>query len=90
MKIGVAYAESNQQVWKRINLEEQSTIKDAIEASGLLELFPHINLKKQQVGIFGKISTLETKVNDGDRVEIYRDITCDPETVPRRNTAVTS
>jgi hypothetical protein len=28
---------------------------------------------------------LDAKVKDGDRVEIYRHITADPETVPRRD-----
>ena len=88
MKIGVAYADSEQQVWKRIEVEQDCTINDAIDVSGLLTEFPHIDLTKQKVGIFGKISSLETKLSDGDRVEIYRDITCDPEKVPRRNTAV--
>lgn len=37
------------------------------------------------MGIFGKISKLDTKVADGDRVEIYRPITADPETVERRD-----
>jgi putative ubiquitin-RnfH superfamily antitoxin RatB of RatAB toxin-antitoxin module len=37
------------------------------------------------VGIFGKLTRLDAKVADGDRVEIYRHITADPETVARRD-----
>lgn len=87
MQIGVAYAESNQQAWLKIELEDGATVRDAIEQSGVLERFPHIDLTRQQVGIFGKMTTLDARVKDGDRVEIYRAITCDPEKVPRRNTA---
>lgn len=87
MQVGVAYAEAHQQVWIKIEVNENSTIMDAIEQSGILNQFPHINLTKQKVGVFGKITSPDSKVSDGDRVEIYRDITCDPEKVPRRNTA---
>ena len=87
MQVGIAYAESNQQVWLKVELEDGGTVQDAIEQSGVLDQFPHIDLTRQQVGIFGKIIPLDTKVSEGDRVEIYRLITADPEKVPRRNTS---
>lgn len=86
MKVGVAYAEANQQLWLKIELNAGSTVRDAIEQSGMLDRFPHIDLTRQKVGIFGKITPLTAEVKDGDRVEIYRAIICDPEKVPRRNT----
>lgn len=90
MQVGIAYAEANQQVWLKVNLEEGSTLLHAIEKSGILDQFPHIDLTRQKVGIFGKITKLDATVSEGDRVEIYRTITCDPEKVPRRNTAATN
>jgi len=87
MQIGIAYAEANQQVWIKVELDDGSTVQDAIEQSGVLDQFPHIDLTRQKVGIFGKLISLDSKVNEGDRVEIYRVITADPEKVPRRNTA---
>ncbi len=87
MQVGIAYAEAHQQVWLKMELEDGSTVQDAIEQSGVLDRFPHIDLTRQKVGIFGKITALTSEVKDGDRVEIYRAITCDPEKVPRRNTA---
>ena len=89
MQVGIAYAESHQQVWLKVELADGSTVQDAIEQSGVLDQFPHIDLTRQKVGIFGKITPLNAKLNDGDRVEIYRGITADPTKVPRRNTAVT-
>lgn len=38
----------------------------------------------QRVGVFGKAVMLEAPLRAGDRVEIYRPITCDPLEVPRR------
>ena len=48
-------------------------------------MLPHIDLAAQKVGVFGKIVKLETALRPADRVEIYRPITCDPQTVPRRD-----
>jgi putative ubiquitin-RnfH superfamily antitoxin RatB of RatAB toxin-antitoxin module len=41
-------------------------------------------LTQQKVGIFGKIAKLDATVQEGDRVEIYRQITADPAQVKRR------
>jgi len=85
MIVGVAYAKAAQQVWTNIEVPDGATIQDAIVCSGILDKFPEINLEQQKVGIFGKVSKLETPLNDGDRVEIYRPIIADPDTVERRD-----
>ncbi|MDO9160745.1 MAG: RnfH family protein [Methylococcaceae bacterium] len=84
MNVGVCYAESDRQLWMRLEVPDNSTIEETINLSGLLKLYPEINLSSQKVGIFGKIAALDTSVKDGDRVEIYRQITADPQTVQRR------
>jgi putative ubiquitin-RnfH superfamily antitoxin RatB of RatAB toxin-antitoxin module len=87
LKIGIAYALPQRQAWFDIDLPEGATIHDAIRHSGILKQFPDIDLETQKVGIYGKLSTLDAVLNDGDRVEIYRPIICDPKTVPRKNKA---
>ncbi|TAN68478.1 MAG: RnfH family protein [Methylobacter sp.] len=84
MNVGVCYAESDRQLWMRLEVPDNSTIEEAINLSGVLKLYPEINLSSQKVGIFGKIAPLDTAVKDGDRVEIYRQITADPQMVQRR------
>ncbi len=84
MNVGVCYAESDRQLWMRLEVPDSSTIEETINLSGLLKLYPEINLASQKVGIFGKITPLDSVVKDGDRVEIYRQITVDPQTVQRR------
>ena len=84
MKIGIAYALPQRQSWLEVDIPDGATVKDAIERSGILKQFPEIDLEQQKVGIFGKVSKLDAVLNDGDRVEIYRPITCDPKTVPRK------
>jgi len=68
----------------RLKVPDHCTIEETINLSGVLKLYPEINLTSQKVGIFGKIAALDTPVKDGDRVEIYRQITVDPQTVQRR------
>jgi putative ubiquitin-RnfH superfamily antitoxin RatB of RatAB toxin-antitoxin module len=87
MKIGIAYALPHRQVWINVEMPDGATIQDAIERSGILKQFPEINLEQQKVGIFSKISKLDTVLNDGDRVEIYRSLTRDPKTIPRKGKA---
>jgi putative ubiquitin-RnfH superfamily antitoxin RatB of RatAB toxin-antitoxin module len=84
MKIGVAYATPAKQLWLNLDMPEGTTVKDAIEKSGILKQFPEIDLTTQKVGIFGKATTLEAVLEEGARVEIYRPMTADPKTVPRR------
>ncbi len=85
MQIGVAYSEPAQQIWLTIDVPDGATVGEAIERSGILRMFPHIDLTTQKVGIFGKIVKSDAALRPGDRVEIYRPITCDPQTVPRRD-----
>lgn len=85
MQIGVAYSEPAQQIWLTLEVPDASTVRDAIERSGILKMFPHIDLETQKVGIFGKVVKPEAALRPGDRVEIYRAIVCDPLTVPRRD-----
>jgi uncharacterized protein len=85
MQIGVTYSEPGQQIWLNIEVPEGSTAREAIERSGILKQFPHIDLDAQKVGIFGRLIKPDAALRAGDRVEIYRPIIVDPQTVPRRD-----
>ncbi|MDP2826475.1 MAG: RnfH family protein [Sulfuritalea sp.] len=87
MQIGVAYSEAANQIWLTTEVPDDSTVQAAIEKSGILRMFPTIDLTMQKVGVFGKLVKLDAPLRPGDRVEIYRPITCDPQTVPRRDGA---
>jgi putative ubiquitin-RnfH superfamily antitoxin RatB of RatAB toxin-antitoxin module len=79
MKVSVVYALPEEQVWLPVEVEEHSTLMTAIHSSGILNIFPSIELDKQKVGIFGKVSSLEALLSEGDRVEIYRPIIWQPD-----------
>ncbi len=87
MQVGVAYSEAGQQIWLTIEVPDESTVEDAIRRSGILKSFPQVDLAVQKVGVFGRLVKLDAPLRAGDRVEIYRPITCDPQTVPRRDGA---
>lgn len=84
MNVGVCYAEAERQTWLRLEVPEGSTVQQVLDLSGVLQQYPHIDLVSQKVGIFGKLTKLDTPVKEGDRVEIYRQITADPQQVQRR------
>jgi uncharacterized protein len=61
-----------------------STLSDAIKLSGILENYPEIDLTKNKLGIFGKLSKQEVVVRDRDRVEIYRPLIADPKEIRKK------
>ncbi|MGZ8218361.1 RnfH family protein [Methylomagnum sp.] len=87
MNIGVCYAEADRQLWMRMEIPDGSSVKEAIQHSGILKRFPEIDLDTQKVGIFGKLVKLDAPIKEGDRIEIYRPIIADPKTVRRREIA---
>lgn len=84
MKVSVAYTTPRRQFWMPIELPEGAKVQEAIERSGVLNQFPEINLQRQKIGVFSKITTLDAVLEDGDRIEIYRPLTADPKKVKRR------
>lgn len=85
MQVGIAYAEAEHQLWLQVDVPDECTVRDAIEQSGILKRFPHLDLETNKVGIFGKLAKLDATIKPGDRIEIYRAITADPKTVKRRD-----
>jgi putative ubiquitin-RnfH superfamily antitoxin RatB of RatAB toxin-antitoxin module len=84
IQVEVIYALPEQQPLLKVRLAEGATVADAIRASGLLEVFPEIDLTKNKVGIFSKLVKPDEKVRDKDRVEIYRPLIADPKEVRRK------
>src|SRR5438105_8062499 len=59
-----------------------ATIADAIAASKLSSSYG-IDLATARVGINGRLARLDTKVADGNRIEIYRPLIVDPKEARR-------
>lgn len=83
MRVEVVYARPDVQALERVELAPGATVEAAIRRSGLLERFPEIDLVRNGVGVYGRRARLEDRVEDGDRVEIYRPLAADPKEARR-------
>ena len=84
LSVQVCYALADEQALIALELPAGTTVHQAIEASGILQRFPQIDLSTQAVGVFGKLKPLDTVLADHDRVEIYRPLLVDPKVSRQR------
>ena len=84
IKVEVVYALPEEQALLTVNVEEGSDVEHVILESGILEQYPEIDLEKNKVGIFGKLSKLTQTVREKDRIEIYRTLIADPKEVRKK------
>ncbi len=87
LDVEVAYAKPELQVIVALTFPENSTIAQAISASGLLERFPEIDSTDIKAGIFGSLCSSDQALKQGDRVEIYRPLLHDPKEARRQRAA---
>ena len=85
INVDVCYALRDRQEIVHLRLPEGCTVQRAIEASGLLQKHPEIDLAKgNKLGIFAKLVKPDAVLRDKDRVEIYRPLIADPKEVRRK------
>jgi len=87
INVEVVYALQQKQELVAVKLEEGATVRQAIEASGLLAKYPEIDLAKNKLGIFAKLAKADGVLRDKDRVEIYRPLIADPKEVRKQRAA---
>ena len=87
LNVEVCYALPDKQLLIPVKLPVGATLQQALEASGLLEKYQDIDLKKNKFGIFSKLSKLDSVLRDSDRVEIYRPLIADPKEVRKQRAA---
>ena len=84
LKVAIAHVGVESQVLRPMEVLPGTTAGAAIEASGVLEQCPEIDLERYRVGIYGKLIALDQTLEDGDRVEIYRPLIADPKEARKR------
>ncbi|MCM8596126.1 RnfH family protein [Accumulibacter sp.] len=87
LSIEVVYALPTKQPLVSLKLPQGSTVRQAIEASGLLQKYPEIDLAKNRLGVYAKLTKPDATLRDLDRVEIYRPLIADPKEVRRQRAA---
>jgi putative ubiquitin-RnfH superfamily antitoxin RatB of RatAB toxin-antitoxin module len=85
INIEVIYALPQRQELVRLLLPEGSSVRDAVEASGLLKKYPEIDIDgANKLGIYAKLAKPDATLRDRDRVEIYRPLIADPKAVRKK------
>ena len=82
--VEVAYAEPAMQALIGLYVPVGTSLREAIELSGVRQQFPGMEVDPARVGIFGVKATLEDILRPGDRVEIYRPLLADPKEARRK------
>lgn len=84
INVEVIYALPKEQITFTVNIAQGATAQQVIEASGILNKYPEIELDKNKLGIYSRLIKLDTVVAGGERVEIYRPLIADPKEMRKR------
>lgn len=81
--VEVVLALPDRQIVRRVTLADGATALQAVEASGLAREWPG-RVDPQRLGVFSRPVAPEQRLNEGDRVELYRPLLLDPKDARRR------
>ena len=84
VSVELVLATRERQVLLAMTVNEGATVDEVIAASGIASRFPELAVEEMPAGIWGKPVARESKVNDGDRVELYRPLEIDPREARRQ------
>lgn len=84
IQVSVVYSPAAREVSEiTLSLPASSTVKQALDASGLWKSFPMVDFTDAVVGVWGRKATLNQTLRPNDRVEVYRALTVDPKVARR-------
>ncbi|HEY1076098.1 MAG TPA: RnfH family protein [Fontimonas sp.] len=89
IRLEVIYALAHEQHALPLTVPAGTTVREAIERSGVLQHHPDIDLTRNKVGRWNRVVALDDAVADGDRIEIYRALQVDPKESRRARAAKT-
>jgi putative ubiquitin-RnfH superfamily antitoxin RatB of RatAB toxin-antitoxin module len=87
--VEVAFAMPDSQVLIAVHLAPGSDVEAALDASGVYELYPDLDLRACTTGVWGKEVPRNRLLRNGDRVELYRPLRIDPREARRERAART-
>jgi len=83
VEIEIVYAEPHRSIVKACRLPAGACVADAVAQAAADGDFVGIDWRHASIGIFGKLTPSDHPLKDGDRVEIYRPLACDPKIARR-------
>ncbi len=89
VEIEVVYAAVDRQLLLAVAVPAGTSLRAAVQSSGIAAQFPELDLAGCALGIFGKaVADADVRiVQAGDRIEIYRPLLADPKEVRRLRAA---
>jgi putative ubiquitin-RnfH superfamily antitoxin RatB of RatAB toxin-antitoxin module len=84
IRVAIVYAQPQRSISKSLLLSQGATIADALAQVTSSQDFLGVDLANSPVGIFGKLARRDVKLNDGDRIEIYRPLQEEPKLARRK------
>jgi putative ubiquitin-RnfH superfamily antitoxin RatB of RatAB toxin-antitoxin module len=66
-----------------LELPAPATAWDAVRASGALDRWPALAGEPPSIGVWGRVTSPDAALRDGDRVELYRPLAADPQQARR-------
>lgn len=88
MQVEIVFALPTRQVLKQLRVQDGATVADVIAASRIASEFPGHNLDELQAGIWGHPVDRTHRVEEGDRVELFRPLAMDPREARRLKAGV--
>jgi len=83
----VAYALPDKQTILVVKSEKALTVIEAVNESGIMDVYPELKGTKLKLGVFSKLAKEDTELHEGDRVEIYRPLIADPKEARKKRAA---
>jgi uncharacterized protein len=84
MRVEVAYALQDAQHVVELTLADGATVADALAHVATAPGFAELDLGQMRVGVYGTVvADRNQRLEEGDRVEVYRPLTVDPMTARR-------
>ncbi len=82
--VSVLYSPAPRQIREvKLSLAPGSTVLQALQTSGLLNLFAMPDSSPPLIGVWGRKAPAQQKLLQNDRVEIYRALAVDPKVARR-------
>lgn len=88
MRVCLAVALPDRQEVIDLDVPEGATLADALQAAGLRQRFPEIDLATATFGIWSRPAKMEALLREGDRVELYRGLKADAKAMRRERARI--
>jgi putative ubiquitin-RnfH superfamily antitoxin RatB of RatAB toxin-antitoxin module len=84
VSVEVIFALPDHQELVTVSVDDGSTVQQAIDRCGISAQFPDHDLQRCAVGIWGRPVGRQDRLDDGDRIELYRELQIEPREARRR------